>query len=72
MTSDEIFLSLVLGDIVLGKVSHETVARANLIQSRDEYDFIVKIAGAAEDVDYAELNELAREDLSRYLQGDRL
>jgi hypothetical protein len=62
----------VLADILLGQVSRKTVTHANLIQGRDDFDFAVKIAGAPLDVDWAELNILAREDLIRYLLGDRL
>ena len=71
MTSDELFLALVLVDVLLGKVDQETVKHARLIETRDEYDFALKLAGAPADVDYDELEQLAREDLIRYLRGDR-
>ena len=71
MTSDEFFLSLVLVDILLGRVDQQTVKHARLIETRDDYDFALKLAGAPADVDYQELEQLAREDVIRYLRGDR-
>jgi hypothetical protein len=69
-------LSLVILDIILGRVSLLTVlaARDALKTCRslglDDLDFILVLAGAPNDADMDELEELAKEELVRYLGGE--
>jgi hypothetical protein len=69
-------LSLVILDVVLGRVSLLTVlaARGALQTCRDlgldDLDFILVLAGAPNDADWDEVGALAKEELVRFLEGE--
>ncbi len=60
------YIAWILRDILLNRVRAKTVRYARRIEHYD-FDFIDVLAGAPEEVDYQELRELAKEELTRYL-----
>jgi hypothetical protein len=68
---DKSMIARIMADILLDQVDHKTVQYARRLPAvvQQHFDFVLVLTGAAEEVDYHELRELAREELARYLEG---